>query len=237
MRLVIALLVTFAIAVALIAFSQTPDCRITFFDTTYYGGVKNSVEDSFVKHTFRFKNTGTKTVFIDDIISTCGCTVVNSSDKKIEPGKEGEIEINLSLSTLGKTEKQVVVLSNSITSPDILSISGEYRPKVYIESIPKVLKLDDISMHNKQPNIVTICIMDDKDRVVNINEYKSVLDFDINVKSIKKMKNRSLYGYYITKYEVQITPNKDLPETFTDTLSLAFDSPDIPSFNLPITGD
>jgi len=62
------------------------------FDTTYvdFGTL---VQGESVSHTFKFKNTGTADLIIQDAYSTCGCTVPEYSKKPIAPGNEGKVEV------------------------------------------------------------------------------------------------------------------------------------------------
>ena len=41
-------------------------------------------------HKFRFSNTGSETLVITDVRSTCGCTVPELDKKSYEPGESGE---------------------------------------------------------------------------------------------------------------------------------------------------
>lgn len=44
-----------------------------------------------VEISFRFKNTGDKSLVITDIRPSCGCTIANKPEKPIGPGAEGAI--------------------------------------------------------------------------------------------------------------------------------------------------
>jgi len=67
-----------------------------------------------VSFTFVFKNEGTKTLNITGFDSGCGCTEVHISNKNIEPGQEGQIEVIYnSAGEVGKQLKTITVFSNS----------------------------------------------------------------------------------------------------------------------------
>jgi len=66
-----------------------------------------------VKHVFKFKNTGDSVLLISDIVAGCSCTGTLTSDKSLQPGATGELEISL---YTGKIEtkllRSVYVYSN-----------------------------------------------------------------------------------------------------------------------------
>jgi hypothetical protein len=62
------------------------------FDTTYYD-FGNLIQGEKVVYTFKFKNTGTANLMIEDAYSTCGCTIPNYSKEPIAPGEVGRIEV------------------------------------------------------------------------------------------------------------------------------------------------
>jgi hypothetical protein len=62
------------------------------FDTTYYN-FGDLIQGEKAVYTFKFKNTGTANLMIEDAYSTCGCTVPNYSKEPIAPGEIGRIEV------------------------------------------------------------------------------------------------------------------------------------------------
>ena len=52
-------------------------------------------EGEIVTHTFRFKNTGTKSLVILNVEASCGCTTPKYDKKPIPPGGEGKIEVEM----------------------------------------------------------------------------------------------------------------------------------------------
>ncbi len=77
---------------------------------------------------FKFKNTGSKNLKIEDVKTTCGCTVPEWSDNEILPGESGEIKIKYNTRISGKFEKGITVHANVKNSPVVLKISGEVMP-------------------------------------------------------------------------------------------------------------
>lgn len=64
---------------------------------------------------FRFKNTGTKPLFITNVRAGCGCTVPAYTKEAVAPGAEGEVTaaFDTNRSLAGDTRKTVVVHTNT----------------------------------------------------------------------------------------------------------------------------
>jgi hypothetical protein len=108
------LFILFTFVFSSLAFAQTTDKSAVFsfegksFD---FGDVK---EGQKVSHTFTYKNTGNDTLRIDNIVSSCGCTVVNSYQKTVAPGKSSSITIDFnSAGKMGVVNKTITILSNA----------------------------------------------------------------------------------------------------------------------------
>ncbi|MEJ5259193.1 MAG: DUF1573 domain-containing protein [Anaerohalosphaeraceae bacterium] len=68
--------------------------------------------------TFTFKNIGNKTLKIDHVQSTCGCSVPQLEKKDYEPGESGTIEVRFHApTTSGETKKQMYIVSNDPSNP------------------------------------------------------------------------------------------------------------------------
>ncbi|HZF66237.1 MAG TPA: DUF1573 domain-containing protein [Chitinophagaceae bacterium] len=64
--------------------------------------------------TWRFTNTGTKPLVIENASATCGCTIAEKPQQPIMPGEEGTIKAKFtSEGRLGPNNKQVVVSANT----------------------------------------------------------------------------------------------------------------------------
>jgi hypothetical protein len=67
-----------------------------------------------VRHTFTFTNTGSDTLRIQKIVTTCGCTVPESYDKIVAPGASGTIVVEFnSLNKFGVVTRSLSILSNA----------------------------------------------------------------------------------------------------------------------------
>ncbi len=73
-------------------FVESTGCPVIKFDTTYHD-FGTLIQGEQVSYTFKFENTGTSNLIINDAYSTCGCTVPDYSKEPLAPGEEGKIEV------------------------------------------------------------------------------------------------------------------------------------------------
>ncbi len=111
----------------LLAFSQDKQAEVKFDVTTIdYGEVEFESDG---KRIFKFKNIGTAPLIFTRISSSCGCTIPKKPEKPIEPGGEGEIEVEYDTKREGLFMKAISVVSNSKNPSTILRIKGEVLPE------------------------------------------------------------------------------------------------------------
>ncbi len=83
-----------------------------------FGQVK---EGDVVDYTFNFVNKGKKTLKIKDIKTSCGCTAALVSSKRIKPGKEGTLKVELDTKNrVGKLSRRVTIYSNDPNNPNMI---------------------------------------------------------------------------------------------------------------------
>jgi uncharacterized cupredoxin-like copper-binding protein len=97
--------------------SSTATSQLYFFETEHdFGTVK---EGQVVDYTFKFKNTGKGVLVVKNVSTSCGCTVALISSKKIEPGKEGTIRVELDTKEReGKLNRNITIQSNDPKEPN-----------------------------------------------------------------------------------------------------------------------
>ena len=111
----------------LLAFSQEKQAEVKFDVTTIdYGEVEFESDG---KRIFKFKNIGTAPLVFTRISSSCGCTIPKKPEKPIEPGGEGEIEVEYDTKREGLFMKAISVVSNSKNPSTILRIKGKVLPE------------------------------------------------------------------------------------------------------------
>ena len=101
--------------------NKTGKPRVQFAETEFDFG--NVIMGEKVSHRFTFKNIGGKDLLIDNVISSCGCTVVSYDKKPIATGDESFIEVSFdSEGYRGLQMKQVEVYSNCDSSKNTLKL-------------------------------------------------------------------------------------------------------------------
>jgi hypothetical protein len=88
---------------------------IQWLDSTYLD-LGEQKEGKEVEMSFRFKNTGTKNLVIENVSAQCGCTIPEKPEKPFAPGEEGVIRAKFNGAGHDETRKQVYVKAN--ISPD-----------------------------------------------------------------------------------------------------------------------
>jgi hypothetical protein len=81
-----------------------------------------------IEHTFTIRNGGNATLRIDDVDSSCGCTVAEMSAWSVAPGKSTQVKTVFdSLNKFGKQRKTVTISTN--VGKVELALVGVVRPK------------------------------------------------------------------------------------------------------------
>ena len=73
---------------------------------------------------FNFLNSGNSPLIIQNVKTSCGCTIPKYSMKPIKPGDKGSIEIRYDTSLPGAFNKTIKVYFNGNNSPVELKIKG-----------------------------------------------------------------------------------------------------------------
>lgn len=113
--------------------------RISFEQVVHDFGIVSPETTSLGE--FAFKNTGTGTLKIEEVVPGCGCTVPSLDKTEYAPGESGTLALKyLSDSQFGPVTKQLTVRSNDPTNPQVtLTVNAKIAAKVDYE--PKVLSL------------------------------------------------------------------------------------------------
>ncbi len=90
-------------------------------ETIDYGEIKKGSDGLRV---FEVKNIGDAPLVIEDVKSSCGCTVPKKPDAPIMPGETGEIQVKYDTKRVGPIRKTVTVYSNSDEPVKALKIKG-----------------------------------------------------------------------------------------------------------------
>lgn len=99
--------------------NATIEWKITEHD---FGKIPQNKE---VTHEFTFKNPGMIALIINDVKSSCGCTVPEYPKAPIPPGGEGKIKVVFDAKSSGHFSKTITVYSNTQEKETKLYIKGE----------------------------------------------------------------------------------------------------------------
>lgn len=86
--------------------------KIEFKEETIDYGTVTKGEDNGLR-VFEFKNIGDAPLIINDVKSSCGCTVPTKPQEPIMPGKTGKIEVQYNMNP-GPISKTITVQSNAV---------------------------------------------------------------------------------------------------------------------------
>src|SRR5210317_579967 len=136
--------------------AQFSQANITFDELNHnFGNIKE--ESGIVEHTFNFKNTGTESLLLNSVRSSCGCTVPEWSKEPIAPGGSGNIKVSFNpLRRPGAFRKSVTVQSNAKVKTTILYIVGlvEPKPKTIADEYP--VKMGNLRLSSNHLSVAKI---------------------------------------------------------------------------------
>ncbi len=109
--------------IALISFTANAQAKIKFkTETIDYGQIAKGSDGVRV---FEFTNIGNADLIIQDVKSSCGCTVPEKPKDPVAPGKTGVIKVKYDTQRVGKIRKTITVYSNATEPIKALKIKGE----------------------------------------------------------------------------------------------------------------
>lgn len=88
-------------------------------------------EGQIVEYTFNFVNTGSHPLVIQDVQSTCGCTIPEWPRQPIEAGERHSIDVKFD--TTDKTDhqvKKVTIIANTLPVESEVALVGKVIPKL-----------------------------------------------------------------------------------------------------------
>ena len=103
--------------------SSMPLTTLKFTESSFdFGKIKEGVK---VDHVFKFTNTGTNPLVLQDARASCGCTIPEYTKDTIAPGQEGKIKVIYDSSNRhGQIDKTVTVTANTEPSTTDIKISA-----------------------------------------------------------------------------------------------------------------
>ncbi len=211
---------------------------IEFKERTLDAGIVHDSNRRFWNGRFIFRNTGMRSLRIQKVRACCGSSVLDFTRSDVAPGGSGFIDVRLNLSAVGQSASQIVVQSNSVSSPDILTVRGYFNPHRFVNASPQVLDFGEIHSDAVPPQRLSVNVFSDKSEPISL---KSAIAQN-NLVSAKLVKvdsptYRSNVGYFRTSLQLDITLTKKKQGSFTDQIRFLFSPPDIPPFEVSIKGE
>lgn len=105
-------------------------------ETIDYGKISKGSDGA---RTFVFTNIGDAPIIIENIQSSCGCTVPEKPEKPIMPGEKGEIKVSYDTNKPGRFNKQIIIFSNAKQKRKIVRIKGFVNNGISLEKKKSIL--------------------------------------------------------------------------------------------------
>jgi hypothetical protein len=106
-----------------------------------FGAVLNAVP---VAHVFKIRNTGTGTLLIGGVQTSCGCTAAKPTKSDLAPGEESDLAVTLDTRfDKGPATRTITVFTNDPKAQKIvLTIKGDV--KLQVEAVPAQVSFGDV---------------------------------------------------------------------------------------------
>ncbi len=91
-------------------------------ETIDYGDIEKGSEGLRV---FQFTNVGETPLIIENVYSSCGCTVPSWTKTPVAPGKTGEIQVKYDTSKPGPIRRTITIYSNADEPTKAIKIKGK----------------------------------------------------------------------------------------------------------------
>ena len=102
--------------------------KISFVEEKFEFG--DIVQGTVVEHVFEFTNTGTAPLILQDVRTTCGCTVPVWPREPIPAGEKSKLTVKFnSTGKVGVQNKVITILSNAVNQSSRVMIVTNVTPK------------------------------------------------------------------------------------------------------------
>lgn len=173
----VAAIVLMASQLCLFAASHGP--RIACDSKVYDFGRR--MDHNVLDHSFAIENRGDTTLVIEDVYTSCGCTVASIPQRRIPPGKSSNMDVEIVLSgRRGEFEKEVEIVSNDESTPSlILLVRGEVIPSREIK--PRHLFLRKLGRHEAREATSEITFNAETQYIGSVSTESDLLETDLEV--------------------------------------------------------
>ena len=102
--------------------------KIVFLEDKYEFG--DIIQGDVIEHVFEFKNSGNAPLILQDVKTTCGCTVPEWPRAPLPPGATAELKVKFnSAGKVGIQNKVITVISNATNQTSRVMIMTNVNPK------------------------------------------------------------------------------------------------------------
>lgn len=105
-------------------------------ETIDYGKINKGADGERI---FVFTNIGDAPIIIQNVQSSCGCTIPKKPEKPIMPGEKGEIKVSYDTKRLGGFYKEITITSNAKIARKTLKIKGFVEKTALLEKEKSML--------------------------------------------------------------------------------------------------
>jgi len=156
---------------------QEKEGAVLFLESNSYDFGRIREDKGKLSHTFTFSNTGTSPLVLNNVRSTCGCTVPKWSKEPVSPGQQGYLTVEFDpRNRMGQFHKTVQIQSSASNSNMFITISGNVLLPLKEERLD--YKVGDLNVKSKHINfgyifkgksaIQTLTIANQTDEEMNI---------------------------------------------------------------------
>lgn len=228
-RFISALMVLLCFTVGV--YAQQQGKAVLRFDTTTWNFGNIQEVGGKVSHTFHFTNIHTAPIVIEEVISTCGCTIPIYSKQPIKPGSTGTVTVTFD--PKGRTnffQKSIRVVSNSGQSINTLWIKGTINTINRIEdeypySLSSDILIDrmtlyyDLLQHDGISKQMEVKIYNRSDKTIKLSHLLVDKSGCLSVSMPS-----SLQGHSYAAIKITASPLKGFYGTFNDKIVLSINS-------------
>ncbi|MFT5258174.1 MAG: hypothetical protein ACI9KF_001816 [Arenicella sp.] len=105
-------------------------------ETIDYGKINKGADGERI---FVFTNIGDAPIIIQNVQSSCGCTIPEKPEKPIMPGEKGEIKVSYDTKRVGGFYKEITITSNAKIARKTLKIKGFVEKTALLEKEKSML--------------------------------------------------------------------------------------------------
>lgn len=195
--------------------------QIEFVTTTY--NFDKVIGGKPVRHDFLYTNTGSQTLEIKNVITSCGCTTAGEWNRTVEPGKTGTIPVELRTGGFNREIRKSIRVTTNVPGKEQITLWMEGTVWQPIEIKPRYAGLGSIN-NMEEPKKKIVKLINHFQEPLQIEDMKSSdPTFHTSLKTIKPGK----------EFELEITATPPFkPGSHVGTITLKTSSEKKPEISI-----